>query len=205
LKVPEFVYLFPAAYLIGSIPTSYWIGRVFFRINLLEHGSKNVGATNAWRILGPPVGILVLVLDLLKGYLPVLYTISKFSHQSPIPVMIGITCVIGHSISPFLKFRGGKGVATSAGIFLALAPKALGICLGLFLIVVAITRYVSLGSMMAAITFPILSYIYYPQNPLIWQIGSGIALLILIRHRANLGRLLNGNENRLSFSKSKKL
>ena len=199
----DHILLFPAAYLIGSIPTSYWIGQLFFGINLFEHGSKNVGATNAWRTMGPPVGVLVLVLDLLKGFLPVMYALQVFPEASLMPVGIGITSVFGHSVSIFLRFRGGKGVATSAGIFLGLAPIALGMCLGIFLILVLLTRYVSLGSLVSSLSLPILAFYFYPQRPLVWQIGIGVAILILIRHRANLQRLISGNENKLSFSRPK--
>lgn len=205
MALPDIEYLLLIAYIIGSIPTSFWIGKIFFGINLLEHGSKNVGATNAWRVLGPPMGILVLIFDLLKGYIPVYWSIVQFSMESPYPIYMGIACVVGHSMSPFLKFRGGKGVATSAGFFLAMAPAALGVSLGVFLIIILITRFVSLGSMVASVCFPIFSYLFYSQNPLVWQVGAVVSLLILLRHRANIGRLIAGNENKLSFSKSKDL
>ena len=189
------------AYLMGSFPTSYLIGKYIYKINLFEHGSKNVGATNALRVLGKGPGIAVLLIDMAKGVIPVLVAYKVFATQVEAHLLIGVFSIVGHTLSPFLSFKGGKGVATSAGVFLALGPKALGISMLLFVITVALTRYVSLGSIIASFSLPAFSYYFYPQNLPLCATGILIALFIIIKHRANIGRLIRGEENRFQWNK----
>lgn len=192
------------AYLIGSFPTGFLTGKIFFKINLFEHGSKNVGATNALRVLGKKAGIFVLLVDMLKGAIPVMLA-AKLSIEVPwFPAAAGMCAILGHTFSPFLKFKGGKGVATSAGVFAALAPLALLCALALFSGTVFVTRFVSLGSMLASVSLPAFCYLWYPKQWFLIPVSGILSLFVIYKHRANIGRLLKGEENKLSFSKSKR-
>ena len=196
-----------AAYLLGSIPTSYIVGKLFFGLDLREHGSGNVGATNALRVLGKKAGIFVLIVDIGKGALGVMAGLQivkhyNLSHGHYWAILAGACAMLGHVFTIWLKFKGGKGVATSAGVFLALSPKALGLALALFIILVATTRYVSLGSICAAAAI----------TPLVfWEMGTWrhpnvalaliAGLVVIVRHRANISRLLAGEENKFGATK----
>ena len=199
------------AYLLGSIPTSYLIGRIFFQTDIRQSGSGNTGATNALRTFGTKTGIIVLIIDMLKGVAAILLTalILKFEPDMfKVQLFVslsGLFVIVGHVYSMFLHFKGGKGVATAGGVFLAILPIQLLFCLVLFVVIVAVTKYVSLGSMLAATAFLltevfsqfIVDFPNVPQLVLVILIVS----LILIRHKSNLQRLMNGNENKLSFKK----
>lgn len=200
------------SYLLGSIPTSYIIGKLLKGIDLREHGSGNVGATNTFRVLGPVPGIIVLLVDILKGLIAVLF-ISRLAMGTSfsaewVKVLCGIAAISGHDWTIFLKFRGGRGVATSIGVFFALVPQAIGIALGAGLVVIALSRYVSLGSISGAILFPILVYLFYlfkeEPLPLPYLFSSLLAsFLVIIKHIPNIKRLIKGKENRLSFRRRK--
>jgi len=193
------------AYLLGSIPVGWIVARVFFKTDIRKQGSGNIGATNALRNFGTTVGIIVLLLDLLKGFLAVRIAGGIFGMESGLVTLCGLLAILGHVFPVWLKFRGGKGVATAAGVFLALAPLALVIALGLFVIIVALTRYVSLGSILAALTFGVAVYLFefqqYVQNWSKLLLITLVILMIIFKHRRNIGRLLKGNENRLTFTK----
>ncbi len=198
------------SYLLGSIPTSYIIGKLLKGIDLREHGSGNVGATNTFRVLGPVPGIIVLLVDILKGLIAVLFISRLMSGNSLsyewVKVFCGIAAISGHDWTIFLKFRGGRGVATSIGVFFALVPQAIGIALGAGLVVIALSRYVSLGSISGAILFPILVYLFYlfKEEPLPYLFFSLLAsFLVIIKHIPNIKRLIKGKENRLSFRRGK--
>lgn len=193
------------AYLLGSIPFSYIIGKLK-GIDIREHGSGNVGATNALRVLGTKTGIITLILDMGKGFLAVeLCRILIPGAESGILVIVAITAILGHIFTIFLGFKGGKGVATSAGVFIDLMPLPCLLALLLFIIIVAITRYVSLGSILAA--FFLFSYVLIDNilNSFArWEYLVVITLVagfIIIRHKGNIERLIKGNENRISFKK----
>lgn len=200
------------SYLLGSLPTSYIMGRLLKGIDLREHGSGNVGATNTFRVLGPVPGIIVLLVDILKGLIAVLF-ISRLAMGTSfsaewVKVLCGIAAISGHDWTIFLKFRGGRGVATSIGVFFALVPQAIGIALGAGLVVIALSRYVSLGSISGAILFPILVYLFYlfkeEPLPLPYLFSSLLAsFLVIIKHIPNIKRLIKGKENRLSFRRRK--
>ncbi len=193
------------AYLLGSIPVGWIVARVFFKTDIRKQGSGNIGATNALRNFGTTVGIIVLLLDLLKGFLAVRIAGGIFGMESGLVTLCGLLAILGHVFPVWLKFRGGKGVATAAGVFLALAPLSLAIALGLFVIIVALTRYVSLGSILAALTFGVAVYLFefqqYVQNWSKLLLITLVILMIIFKHRQNIGRLLKGNENRLTFTK----
>jgi len=203
------------AYLLGSIPTSVWVGRVFFKTDVRKHGSGNAGATNVMRILGWKAGVFVLVFDVLKGALAVFlsdyFTPDDFIHSRKIDynVICAVMAVVGHIYPVFAGFKGGKGVATLTGIMFALLPCETGAACAVFLIVILITRYVSLSSIITAISYPlIVAFLpaFFPSlHPaeLSEMIFSGaIAIFIPIIHLKNIKRLLNGEEAKLFRKKN---
>lgn len=183
------------SYLVGSIPTGLWLGLRFRGIDIRKEGSGNIGATNTLRVLGKPFGAVALAVDVFKGWLPVVL----FSLLNPwpfLPICCGLAAILGHTFSLFVRFKGGKGVATSAGAFLGLAPSPMLIAGGVFFIVVAITRMVSLGSICAAITAAITVF-FFPVTPAVRLVAVLVAVLIVIRHHSNIRRILNKEESRL--------
>jgi glycerol-3-phosphate acyltransferase PlsY len=185
-----------ASYLLGAIPTSFLAGKAFKRIDLREHGSKNLGATNVYRIMGWRYAIPVGIFDVAKGAVPVLIIGPAVSVLPWFPLVCGVMAVVGHVFSVFVGFKGGKGVATSAGVVLGLAPMAVGVCLAIWALVVWASGYVSLGSIIATGVFPGLVWILYPaRRESIWLYAL-LAAVIIWMHRSNIRRLMNGTENR---------
>ena len=205
------VLLILIAYVLGSIPNALWVGKTFKNIDVREHGSKNTGSTNAARVLGPKLGIFTLILDILKGALPTYLGIvlgaDLLTRMTGIDkldvIVIGMAAILGHTFSLFLKFKGGKAVATTLGVFLVLVPYAILILLVIFFVIFGITRYVSLASIISAVVLPIAVYFTTRHIPLT-VLGIIIGLLVIIRHKENIKRLINGTESKLSFSKDKK-
>lgn len=195
------VVLMIVAYILGSIPNALWIGKVFKGIDVREHGSKNTGSTNAARVLGAKLGILTLILDISKGAIPTLIA-SMLLDSSISVILVGICAILGHSFSIFMKFKGGKAVATTVGVFIVLVPGAILLAAIVFFLVFGITRYVSLSSMIGAISLPIWIIIFYKNIPLT-IFGIIIAILIIVRHKSNIQRLLNGTESKFSINKKK--
>ena len=187
-----------ASYLIGAIPTSYLVGRWFRGIDLREHGSRNLGATNLYRTLGWRFAIPVGVFDVLKGAVPVLLFGGLAPGIPYFPIWCGIAAVVGHVFSIFVGFKGGKGVATAAGMVIALAPLAFPVVLAAWALVVWLTGYVSLGSIVAAVLFPAADWLLHPTHRGGVSLSFDIALAAFIvwKHRQNIGRLLAGTENR---------
>ena len=185
------------SYLCGAIPTSFLAGKLVRGIDLREHGSKNLGATNVYRVLGAKVAVPVGLFDVFKGMVPVLWIAPALgSDWSSWPLICGIAAILGHVFSVFVGFKGGKGVATAGGVVLALAPWAILICLGIWAAVTFSTGYVSLGSIIAALAYPGLVYWLTPaQRPFI-LIHLTIGFALVWFHRANIGRLRAGTENR---------
>lgn len=200
----KYILLSLLAYFSGSIPSGVWIGKTFKGIDIRTVGSKNSGATNAYRNLGAIYGIMTLVIDALKGYLPLLVA-SKMGVSEKYIVVIGLIAILGHSFSCFLNFKGGKGVATSLGVFLFLAPKAIGIATLGFLIVVFFTRYVSLSSITAAIILPIMTMILPAKDGVdkftLSILSVFIGIFVIYKHKTNITRLLNGTESKIVFKK----
>lgn len=185
-------------YIIGSVPTGYLVGKIFFRIDIRQCGSGNIGATNVFRTLGVIPGILVLIIDFIKGFICTQYVstllISNLQNIEILRIICGMCSIIGHNWTIFLNFKGGKGVATSIGVFLALTPVELGISSIVFLLVVLITRYVSLGSIVSSIAFLILILIF-KKSLYIVLFATLATTLIIIRHISNIKRILEGKEN----------
>jgi acyl phosphate:glycerol-3-phosphate acyltransferase len=196
------------AYLLGSIPTAVWAGKWFFGIDLRDHGSGNAGATNAFRVLGGKTAIVVLLIDMLKGMAAVsLAAIISGSFVSDewftvYRFVLGLAALAGHVFPVFAGFRGGKGIATLAGIVILLFPLVMAACLAIFLLVFLSTRYVSLGSVMAALSFPVVLFLTN-GDALLPEILFAIlvAIFVPLTHIRNIRRLLRGEENKISFHK----
>lgn len=190
--------IFLGAYLLGAIPFAYFAGR-FKGVDVRQHGSGNVGTTNAFRLLGVKMGVLVLVGDALKGALAALIGYWAFGAWGGI--LGGLLAMVGHSWNPYFGFKpSGKGVASGFGIILVLMPKITLIALLLFILVVALSRYVSLGSVLAALSVGIMVFLF--QEPLAYKVFAVLAVSVVIfRHKSNMQRILNGTENRLQFKR----
>jgi acyl phosphate:glycerol-3-phosphate acyltransferase len=190
-----------AAYLLGSIPFGLIAGFKVKGLDIREHGSKNIGATNVFRVVGKKWGVLVLLLDALKGYIAcVLPVFFGQSLELPLPLLLGVSAILGHSFPIWLKFKGGKGVATSLGVFLAIAWLPTLITFGLWILCFAITRIISLSSIVAAIIFPIMitwRYAGASEIKFLLPISLLLTLFILYTHRANIQRLRQGTEKKL--------
>lgn len=191
-----------AAYLSGSLPFGKWIA-ASRGVDILKEGSGNIGATNVWRILGPKLGALVFAMDVLKGFLPSYFLPLAVGSSAGNPswgILFGASAVVGHSLSPFLRFKGGKGVATALGVMLAVTPIVAGIAFGIFLTTFWISGYVSFGSIVGSISAPILAAVFgFP--PVVVVVYSILAALIVFRHKANIRRLLNGTEPKFRVRK----
>ena len=183
------------SYIIGSIPSGLILGRLFWHTDLRAHGSRNIGATNAWRTLGKGAGIAVFIADCIKGQAGVLLGLSL--PGTPIAAVIGgLFAIIGHSFSLFLRFHGGKGVATSLGVLSILMGNFTFLVFAIWLIIFYKTRYVSLGSVSAAVLTPILAAAFgYPMEYILFAMLA--SALVILRHRENINRLIRGTENKI--------
>ena len=189
------------AYLIGATPTSYIAGKLGKGIDLREHGSNNLGATNVYRVLGWKYAIPVGVIDMVKGAAPVVILGPWSNGPAWFTVALGLAAVLGHMFSPYVRFRGGKGVATAAGVFLALAPLAIGISVALWAAILWLSGYVSVASITVAVLFPLWVRVTAPEQPYTFWAGVVLALLIVYTHRHNIARLRGGTENRFRTRK----
>jgi glycerol-3-phosphate acyltransferase PlsY len=204
---PSLLWIPVAAYLLGSIPFGLLLSKLFGAGDVRKAGSGNVGATNVGRVAGPLPGILTLVLDASKGAAAV-WLAARFANESAAWMTVaGLAALIGHCFPVWLRFRGGKGVATAAGMFLMLSPLAGLSAIGVFVLVVAFWRYVSLGSIAAAAAMPMLIYFLWAPHhapPLAVTFGAfAAAMLVVYKHDANIQRLVEGREPRFSFGKNK--
>jgi glycerol-3-phosphate acyltransferase PlsY len=184
------------SYLLGSIPTSYLVVRLVKGQDLRTMGSGNLGATNLFRVLGWQFAIPVGIFDLLKGTIPVMLFAPRATGGDLVAILLGGAAVVGHVFSVFVKFRGGKGVATGAGIVLGLAPGAFAVALAVWIVVVRASGYVSLGSIIAAAVLPPAVYLLHPERRPLVLLFALLAALIILLHRKNITRLLAGTENR---------
>ena len=202
------VYLIAAAlaYLLGSIPTGYLVGRAR-GIDIRKAGSGNIGATNAFRILGKTAGTVVLVADGLKGWLAVTFIpglVYSWFFQTAwsghtgelLPITVGVAAILGHNYTCWLKFKGGKGIATSAGVLAALVPWAFCVMLVVWVVVCLVTRYVSVASITAAVILPFVTWFHY-QSMVMTVVIALLSLLAIYKHKANIIRLMNGTENKV--------
>ena len=192
------------AYLIGSIPTSVWLGKLYHGLDVRNYGSGNAGATNTLRLLGTKMGVIVLILDACKGWLAVrlsnIFAISFFTGDQFInfQIALAIAAMVGHVFPLYARFKGGKGIATFMGISVALYPYPVLVIIGLFLLIFIFTKYVSLGSIIAAFTFPfIVVFIFNIHTPSLVIFSMAIAIFVPITHKKNIKRLLRGEESKL--------
>ena len=189
------------AYLLGSIPSGLWIGRKFFQIDIRQYGSGNLGATNSFRILGKKAGTIVLLMDLLKGSISVLL-LKQMDLHGISPLIIALFAVIGHTYPLFANFKGGKAVATFAGVILAYQPVLFLIGLGIFILTLAISKMVSFTSMLT-ISIGVLLSLYF-QDMVLTTIALLADIFIIYRHRTNIQRIFNGTEAKVDIFKWKK-
>ncbi len=178
------------------MPTGLWLGKAWKGIDVRQHGSGNLGATNVFRVLGKGPALLTLSIDILKGLMPVLIVKHLFPDELWLATETGLATILGHTLSVFVRFRGGKGMATSAGVFTALLPFPSLIGITVFVLVSATTRYVSLGSILGALTLVACAFIFSAPRSLAWT-ASAVAVFVVWKHRMNIKRLLNGTELRI--------
>lgn len=198
------------AYLIGSIPTSVWVSKRFFNIDIRDYGSGNAGATNVYRVLGSRWGTFVMLMDMLKGVLAVQlawllpeYIDAEIQFQN-LQTGLGMAAVLGHIFPIWAEFKGGKGVATVFGMVLGISPITAVSCAGIFLIVLYLTRFVSLSSILASIAFPIfILVVFNVENPLYRVFAIAVAFMVVLTHQKNIGRLIRGEETKASILKGR--
>jgi glycerol-3-phosphate acyltransferase PlsY len=209
------ILLIVVSYLVGSVPFAFIIGKLFKGIDVREYGSGNLGSTNAFRVLGIPLGIMVQILDIAKGLTVVLLLSTFFYHNLPfrnitpfeditvLKIIAGVSAVLGHTFSVFVGFKGGKGINTAVGMLLSLSPIDVSISAGFFIVILLFSGYVSLGSVVASFIFPVTMFIrenifkveiYGYKTLIVFSIA--LSVLLIYNHRSNIKRLLYGNENR---------
>jgi acyl phosphate:glycerol-3-phosphate acyltransferase len=185
-----------ASYLIGAFPTSYLVGKLVRGIDLRQHGSGNLGATNTFRVLGWSAAVPVFIVDIVKGLVPTAFFPRwDGSPEQTWAIGYGAAAIIGHVFSIYVGFKGGKGVATAAGVFLALAPVAVGVGMAVWVVVLSISGYVSLASVLSAVVVPIVVLIVEGVGP-VFGLALAIGLFVIFAHRANIKRLSRGEEHR---------
>lgn len=196
------------AYLIGSIPTALWLGRAYFGIDIREYGSGNSGATNTFRVMGSRWGTFVMVVDILKGvvatslYILLPYYLTDEWDRTNFMVGLGLAAVLGHIFPIWADFRGGKGVATLFGMILAIQPVVAACCVGVFMLVLYLTRFVSLSSILASVAFAVfILFIFNEQEPLYRAFAIAVTMTVLLTHQKNISRLLRGNESKVPILK----
>lgn len=199
----HFLLGFVLGHVCGSVPNGLWLVQAFHGIDIRNYGSKNIGTTNVFRIVGPKTAVLVLIADAFKGILAV-GIMSYFFHNPLLDVVTALGALLGHNYSLFLGFKGGKGVATALGLLIFMMPKVAVASFGIWLVCVLLTRYVSLGSIMAAIfTPPLAWYLGYPSAYVIFSVVA--AFFVVLRHKENIHRLLTGTESKIKPGNAKDL
>lgn len=195
--------LIVVAYMIGSIPTAVWVSKFFFGIDIRDYGSGNAGATNTFRVLGTSWGSFVMVVDILKGvlasflYLLLPYYLTNQLDRTNFMIGLGLAAVLGHIFPIWAGFKGGKGVATVFGMVIAIQPLVAIAVVLVFLLVLYLTRFVSLSSILASLALPVLILVVFNEPELLYRIFAiAVALLVIVTHQKNIGRLLNGNESK---------
>lgn len=201
-NIEQIIMLLVLAYLLGSIPSGVWIGKIFFHIDIRRHGSGNIGTTNTYRVLGPIAGAIVMALDISKGAVATL--LPTFFHITAIsPLIFGLMAILGHTFSIFDKFKGGKAVATSAGMLLAYKPAFFFLAAGIWILVILLTSMVSLASMIGFTLTTIA--IFFTHDILLSVMAVILTFFIFYRHRANISRIKNGTESMVPFGLGNRL
>lgn len=196
------------AYLIGSIPTAIWLSKAYFGIDIRDYGSGNSGATNTFRVLGSRWGSFVMAVDILKGvlatslYIFLPYYLTSEWDRTNLMVGLGLSAVLGHIFPIWADFRGGKGVATLFGMILAIQPLVAACCVGVFILVLYLTRFVSLSSILASVAFAVfILFIFNEQEPLYRAFAIAVTLTVVLTHQKNISRLLRGSESKVPILK----
>lgn len=196
------------AYLLGSIPTAVWVSKYFFGIDIRDYGSGNAGATNTFRVLGSKWGTVVMVADVLKGVLATsLYILLPFYlndewHRTNLMIGLGLSAVLGHIFPVFADFKGGKGVATLFGMVIAIQPLVAVCCVGVFLLVLYLTRFVSLSSILASIAFAVFILFIFNEKETLYRVFAvTVALMVILTHQKNINRILRGTESKVPILK----
>lgn len=204
----EELLLIVCAYLIGSIPTAVWISKHFFNIDIRDYGSGNAGATNTFRVLGKKWGSIVMAVDILKGlvatslHVLIPHYATNELHRTNFMLGLGLASVIGHVFPAWANFKGGKGVATLFGMAIAIQPAVAACCIGVFLIVLYLTRFVSLSSILAGISFMVFILFVFNQNePFYRAFSIVVALTVVLTHQKNINRIFNGTESKVPILK----
>ncbi|WP_299826145.1 glycerol-3-phosphate 1-O-acyltransferase PlsY [uncultured Pontibacter sp.] len=202
------------AYLIGSICTAVWLGKVYYGIDIRKHGSGNSGATNTFRVLGKKPGTIVMLIDIFKGWaatslagLLVVFDAVPVQNLVFFQLLFGALAVVGHIFPVYERFKGGKGVATLLGMMLAIQPEVALVCMVIFVVVLFTSRYVSLGSMIAALAFPMLLLLhprFHPDNPILIIFGFILFAVVVLTHRKNINRLIAGEESKANIGIGRK-
>jgi len=202
------VLLIVVAYLIGSIPTAVWISKYFFGIDIREYGSGNSGATNTYRVLGAKWGTIVMIIDMIKAIVAVkLAFFLPYAHENDVYMInlqlgLGLSAVLGHIFPIWAEFRGGKGVASLFGMVLGIQPNVALCCVGVFILVLYLTRWVSLSSILASIAFPVFILVIFNEPEKLYRVFAiTVAMLVLLTHQKNIGRLLKGVEGKAPILK----
>ncbi|HEX2533260.1 MAG TPA: glycerol-3-phosphate 1-O-acyltransferase PlsY [Chitinophagaceae bacterium] len=202
------VLLIVIAYLIGSIPTALWVSQLFFGIDIREYGSGNAGATNTYRVLGSKWGTFVMIVDMLKAIVAVkLAFLLPYSFDSDLYLInmqlgLGLAAVVGHIFPVWAEFRGGKGVASLFGMVMGIQPNVALCCVAVFLLVLFLTRWVSLSSILASVAFPIFILVIFNEPEVLYRIFAiSVSLLVLFTHQKNIGRILRGSESKVPILK----
>ena len=198
------------SYCIGSIPTAVWISKAVHGIDIRDYGSGNAGATNTFRVLGSRLGTVVMLVDVLKGFIATslyillpIYLVDELQRTN-FMIALGLAAVIGHIFPIWAGFRGGKGVATLLGMAIAIQPLVAACCLGVFLLVLFLTRFVSLSSILAGICFMVcILFIFNEKEPLYRIFAVMVALMVVVTHQKNIGRLIRGTESKIALQKRK--
>jgi glycerol-3-phosphate acyltransferase PlsY len=204
------ILLIVLAYLIGSIPTSIWVSRKFFNIDIRDYGSGNAGATNTFRVLGPRWGSFVMMVDVLKGvvatslYILLPYYLTDEWDRTNFMIGLGLAAVLGHIFPVWANFKGGKGVATLLGMAVAIQPVVAVCCIGVFLIVLYLTRFVSLSSILAGVSFMVFILFIFNEKETLYRIFAVlVALMVVLTHQKNIGRILKGTESKVPIFKKR--
>ncbi|MGF7232399.1 MAG: glycerol-3-phosphate 1-O-acyltransferase PlsY [Arachidicoccus sp.] len=197
------------AYMLGSIPTSVWVSKYFFGIDIRDYGSGNAGATNTFRVLGSKWGTLVMIVDMSKGAAAALlvflihkYAVTDSLQRTNLMIGLGLAAVIGHIFPLWANFKGGKGVATLFGMILAIQPSVAGCCVGVFLLVLYLTRFVSLSSIFSGVAFAVMILFIFNDDSTFYRVFSiAVALMLVLTHQKNINRILKGTENKVPILK----
>ena len=204
------ILLIVLAYLIGSIPTAIWVSRKFFNIDIRDYGSGNAGATNTFRVLGSKWGSFVMMVDVLKGvvatslYILLPYYLTNEWDRTNFMIGLGLSSVLGHIFPIWANFKGGKGVATLLGMAVAIQPVVAVCCIAVFLIVLYLTRFVSLSSILAGVSFMVFILFIFNEKETLYRVFAVlVALMVVLTHQKNIGRILKGTESKVPIFKSR--